>query len=140
MIAGLAGSLPTSLTKGLQHQGVAHAVAHHVASLPPVASLFAAVLGVNPVQHLLSMGGHLATLPSEAQHVLTGRVFFPHLLSAPFHSGLTIVFAVSAGLAVISAAASLTRGSRPSSSRRDEPPPAFDDGELVGVAAGDEGF
>jgi MFS family permease len=139
MIAGLAGSLPTTLTKGLQHQGVAHAVAHHVASLPPVASLFAAVLGVNPVQHLLSMGGHLATLPREAQHVLTGRVFFPHLLSAPFHSGLTIVFAVSAGLAVISAAASLTRGSRPSSSRRDEPPSAIDDGELVGVAAGDEG-
>ena len=86
LIAGLAGSLPTTLTKGLEHQGVAHAVAHHIARLPPVASLFAAVLGVNPVQHLLSLGGHLSSLPAEAQRVLTGREFFPHLLSAPFHT------------------------------------------------------
>jgi hypothetical protein len=105
-----------------------------------VASLFAAVLVVNPIEHLLSMGGHLASLPKEAQHVLTGRQFFPHLLSAPFHSGLTIVFCVSAGLAVISAVASLMRGSRRSADGRDEPHTEFGgDGELVGVAAGDEG-
>jgi EmrB/QacA subfamily drug resistance transporter len=140
MIAGLAGSLPTSLSKGLEHQGVAHGVAHHIASLPPVASLFAAVLGVNPVQHLLSMGGHLSALPGEAQRVLTGRQFFPHLLSAPFHNGLTIVFAVSAGLAVLSAGASLMRGSRKSAGGPEEPHTQFGgDGELVGVAAGDEG-
>ena len=60
------------------------AAAHHVASLPPVASLFAAVLGINPLQHLLSMGGVLATLPADAQRALTGREYFPHLLSGPF--------------------------------------------------------
>jgi EmrB/QacA subfamily drug resistance transporter len=140
LIAGLAGSLPTTLTKGLEHQGVAHAVAHHIGNLPPVASLFSAVLGVNPVQHLLSMGGHLSSLPAEAQRVLTGKSFFPHLLSAPFHSGLTVVFAVSAGLAVISAAASFARGSRRPAGGEDPPHTEFGgDGELVGVAAGDEG-
>jgi MFS family permease len=62
MIAGLASSLPKTLTSGLQHQGVPHAVAHHVGTLPPVSSLFAAVLGVNPMQHLLAASGALSTL------------------------------------------------------------------------------
>jgi MFS family permease len=112
MIAGLASTLPGTLTKGLQQQGVTHAVAHHVASLPPVSSLFAAVLGVNPLQHLLSMGGVLGTLPAASQRLLTGHVYFPDLISEPFHHGLTIVFAVSAGLALIAAVASLARGPR----------------------------
>ena len=113
MITGLAGTLPKSLTSGLVRQGVPHDVAHHIASLPPVSSLFAAVLGVNPLGHLLAMGNVLASLPAKAQQTLTGREYFPHLISAPFSDGLTIVFAVSAGLAFLAAAASLTRGRGP---------------------------
>ena len=44
MIAGLASSLPKTLTSGLQHQGVPASVAHQIGALPPVSSLFAAVL------------------------------------------------------------------------------------------------
>src|ERR1700691_6645255 len=40
MIAGLASRLPQTLTSGLQRQGVSHAVAHQIATLPPVSSLF----------------------------------------------------------------------------------------------------
>ena len=137
MITGLASTLPKTLSSGLQHQGVPAAAAHHVAALPPVASLFAAVLGINPLHHLLSMGGVLQSLPSDAQHVLTGKEYFPHLLSGPFSHGLTIVFSVSAGLAFISAIASLTRGPKAKATQtapaqpRDE-----DDGERVEVGAG----
>ena len=60
MIGQLAGSLPKALSQGLHHEGVPSGIAHHVGGLPPVASLFAAVLGVNPLQHLLA-----------ASHVLT---------------------------------------------------------------------
>jgi len=112
MIAGLASSLPTTLTAGLQRQGVPHAIAHQIGTLPPVSSLFAAVLGVNPVQHLLASAHALASLPAASQHVLTGREFFPNLISAPFHQGLTVVFAVATGLSVLAALASLLRGSR----------------------------
>jgi hypothetical protein len=35
MIAGLASSLPKTLTSGLQREGVPAAVAHHIGSLPP---------------------------------------------------------------------------------------------------------
>jgi MFS family permease len=111
MIAGLAGSLPPALTHGLEQQGVSQSVAHHVASLPPVASLFSAVLGINPVRHLL--GTHvLGSLSAGAQHVLTGHTFFPQLISAPFEQGLTIVFGVSAALAFLAAIASSLRGPR----------------------------
>jgi MFS family permease len=112
MIAGLATSLPKALTSGLQHQGVPAGLAHQIGSLPPVSSLFAAVLGVNPVQHLLASRNALSSLSAAHQRILTGREFFPHLISGPFHHGLVIVFAVAAGLSAISALASLLRGGR----------------------------
>ncbi|HTU98498.1 MAG TPA: MFS transporter [Solirubrobacteraceae bacterium] len=112
MIAGLASSLPHTLTAGLVEQGVPHTVAHQIGSLPPVSSLFAAVLGLNPVAHLLGSTHVLATLPAANQAVLTGHQFFPNLISGPFHDGLTVVFIVAAGLSVLGALASLMRGGR----------------------------
>jgi MFS family permease len=112
MIAGLASSLPRSLTSGLQHEGVPFLIAHQVGSLPPVSSLFAAVLGVNPIQHLLASMGALSSLPAASQRVLTGREFFPDLISGPFHHGLSVVFAAGAVLAALAALASLLRGGR----------------------------
>jgi MFS family permease len=112
MIAGLASSLPRTLTSGLQQQGVPSAIAHQIGALPPVSSLFAAVLGVNPVQHLLATKGALSSLPAAHQRILTGREFFPNLISGPFHQGLVVVFAVAAGLSAIAALASLLRGGR----------------------------
>ncbi|MGH3393583.1 MAG: MFS transporter [Streptosporangiaceae bacterium] len=112
MIAGLASTLPTTLTGGLRQHGVTASVAQHLGSLPPVASLFAAVLGVNPLRHLLAASGELARLPAASQHILTGREFFPHLIAGPFHHGLGIVFGVAAGLAALAALASLLRGGR----------------------------
>ncbi len=76
------------------------AVAHHVGSLPPVSSLFAALLGVNPIQHLLAPSGALSTLSTSSRNVLTGHTFFPQLISGPFHHGLVVVFAFATGLSV----------------------------------------
>jgi hypothetical protein len=121
MIAGLSASLPATLTRGLARQGVPHAVAQHIGSLPPVSSLFAAVLGVNPVRHLLSSGGVLSTLPRASQHVLTGQRFFPDLIAGPFRHGLAIVFIVAAALSAIAAVASLLRGGRPGHAERSRP-------------------
>jgi hypothetical protein len=42
--------------------------------------------------------------------VLTGNQFFPHLISAPFHHGLIIVFTAAALMSVIGAVVSLLRG------------------------------
>jgi MFS family permease len=112
LIAGLAGTLPRALTGGLLRYGVPHAVAAQAGSLPPVSSLFATVLGVNPVQHLLASDGVLSSLPAASQRILTGRTFFPELISGPFDHGLTVVFTVSTALAAIAGVASLLRGGR----------------------------
>ena len=112
MIAGLSSSLPTTLSSGLTKVGVPSGVAHKIASLPPVSSLFASVLGVNPIQHLLEPTGVLAKLPAASQAALTGRQFFPACWPGPFHSGLIVVFGVSAALSVLAGLASLLRGKR----------------------------
>jgi MFS family permease len=112
MIAGLSSSLPGTLSGGLVKVGVPAGVARQVASLPPVSSLFASVLGVNPIQHLLAPTGVLSRLPAASQAALTGRTYFPSLLSGPFHGGLIVVFTVSAVLSVLAGLASLLRGKR----------------------------
>ena len=113
MIAGLASSLPKTLASGLQQQGVPAGVAHQIGSLPPVSSLFAAVLGVNPLGHLLAARGVLSSLPAAAQQTLTGREFFPDLISGPFQHGLVVVFALATALTALAALASALRGGRP---------------------------
>ena len=90
----------TTLTSGLTAQGVPASVATQVGHLPPVSTMFAALLGYNPVQNLLAPYGVLAKLPAHNVAVLTGRQFFPDLISAPFHHGLVIVFTAAAIMSV----------------------------------------
>jgi MFS family permease len=110
VIAGVASSLPGALSSGLVHAGVPAAAAHRLAALPPVASLFGALLGINPLHHLLASHGALHLLSVAGRRAITGRAFFPHLISAPFHDGLVVVFATAAGLSLLAALASLARG------------------------------
>src|SRR5690242_6026519 len=110
MIAGLASTLPRTLTAGLIAQGVPASVATQVSHLPPVSTMFAALLGYNPVQNLLSPSGVLSRLPAHNVAVLTGKEFFPHLISAPFHHGLVIVFTAAAIMSLTGALVSLLRG------------------------------
>jgi hypothetical protein len=65
------------------------------------------------VRYLLAQHGALSSLTPAQRNLLTGREFFPNLISGPFHDGLVLVFAVSAVLGVIAAAVSLLRGSKP---------------------------
>jgi MFS family permease len=111
MIIGLASSLPSTLHQGLVAHGVPNADATRIANLPPVASLFAAFLGYNPIQNLL--GGHtLHALPAAQQHVLVGRSFFPRLISSPFHTALTYAFVFAIVACTVAAIASLLRGGK----------------------------
>ncbi len=110
MIAGLAATLPRTLTSGLRAQGVPQAVASHIAHLPPVSTLFSALLGYNPVRNLLGPSGVLTRLPRHNVAVLTGKQFFPNLISGPFHHGLIIVFSAAIVMSVGGALISLLRG------------------------------
>ncbi len=106
MIVGLAHTLPAAMSTGLQQQGVSASVANEVANMPPVGSLFAAFLGYNPIAELLEPFNALQQ-PGVNVDVLTGKTFFPSLITEPFHSGLVVVFGAAAVMMVIGGIASL---------------------------------
>ena len=111
MIVGLASSLPSSLHDGLIAHGVSAADATRISHLPPVASLFAAFLGYNPMENLL--GAHtLHALPAAQAHLLAGRSFFPHLITGPFKDALSVAFSFAAGACLVAAVASALRGGK----------------------------
>ena len=111
IIAGLSSSLPANLFHGLVAHGVPVASAHRASQLPPVSTLFAAFLGYDPIKHLIG-SQVLSQIPAHQQAILTGRSFFPGLISEPFEAGLhaALDFAIFASL--VAAAASWTRGGR----------------------------
>jgi len=111
MIAGLSSSLPHELTTGLAAQGVPQDKIQEVAALPPVGVLFASLLGYNPVQTLLG-SDTLSHLTQAQQATLTGRSFFPHMISGPFSDGLGVAFGFAIACCVVAALASALRGGK----------------------------
>jgi MFS family permease len=111
MIVGLAASLPHSMSTALIANGVPQNTAVSVAKLPPVGSLFSAFLGYNPMQKLL--GSAAAAHVTAAQwSVITGKQFFPRLISKPFTKGLRITLIASFVMMLVAAWASWMRGAK----------------------------
>ncbi|MCU1363044.1 MAG: major facilitator superfamily 1 [Acidimicrobiaceae bacterium] len=111
MIIGLSGTLPHALLVGLRAQGVSPAVAHHVATLPPVTTLFASFLGYNPMAHLL--GAHvISTLSPGARATIVGREFFPRIIQKAFAAGLHPALDFAAIICALAAVTSWMRGTR----------------------------
>src|ERR1700760_1397685 len=137
MIVGLSGGLHTSLYHGLTAHGVSSTVASKASNLPPVATLFAAFLGYNPIQTLL--GPHIHAVSAHQQHVLLGHTFFPSVISGPFSSALTSAFTFGLVACLIAALASLVPAKgQPFIGRRREPSASSpsDDSEHMVVPAG----
>jgi MFS family permease len=111
MIIGLSAHLPAAMESGLRAHGLAAVTAHRVAHLPAVSSLFAAFLGYNPIQQLV--GTHaLAALPHAQAALLTGRSFFPQLMTAPFSHALSAAFTFAFIACLVAALASWLRGGK----------------------------
>jgi MFS family permease len=108
MVSGLSASLPHTLLSGLTAQGVPAKSAAQIAGLPPIGVLFASFLGYNPMQQLL--GPVLAHMPAAHAAYLTGRQFFPDLISQPFHNGLGVAFGFALGVCVLGAVFSALTG------------------------------
>src|SRR5260370_26917179 len=82
------------------------------------------------------LGPHLlGNLPAGHAIYVTGRQFFPHLITAPFHDGLGVAFAFAIAASLIAAVASLLTGPRP---RPDAAPESL--GAELAAASGDAGI
>ena len=110
IISGLASGLPGTLYHGLVTQGVPASTAARVSHLPPTGALFAAFLGYNPMSQLL--GPTLGQLSHAHAAYLTGRSFFPSLVSPPFMKGLREAFDFAVAACAIAAVASWLRGGK----------------------------
>jgi len=130
MIAGLSSNLPAAMSDGLMANGVPAAQATQIANLPAVAVLFAAFLGVNPIQELL--GPNLSSLTEQQQAHLTGLDFFPQLISGPFADGLAMAFVFAIVACVIGGIASLLTGPQTTASAGE--PHESVGAELAGIA------
>jgi hypothetical protein len=108
---GLSATIPAAMYAGLTQNGISSALATKLAHAPPMGYLFAALLGYNPMG--TSLGPQvLSSLPAATAAQLTSRSYFPQLISAPFHSGLTMVLLFSLISCLIAAAASWVRGGK----------------------------
>ncbi len=111
LVLGIASSLPAHIYSGLVANGLSPATARQVSHLPPIGSLFAAFLGFNPIQQLVSPAA-IHALSAHHQAVVTGRSFFPRLFSTPFRNGLHLALDFAAVMSLIAAAASWFRGGK----------------------------
>jgi MFS family permease len=111
MIVGLSSGLPSTLQRGLLAHGVPATDASRISHLPPVSTLFASFLGFNPIKTLLGPNV-LSQLPAGQSQQLTGRSFFPHLISGPFHTALVYAFVFAIVACLIAAVASFFRGGK----------------------------
>jgi MFS family permease len=126
MVIGLSAKLPQALHAGLLAHGVPAADATRIAHLSPVSTLFASLLGANPVASLVGSPA-LHALRHAQVAALTARGFFPRLITPAFAGALSTAFWFSVGAYTIAAAASWLRGGtyRWSADAADEGEPAI---------------
>jgi MFS family permease len=131
MVIGLSARLPGALHAGLIAHGVPRADVARITHLSPVSTLFASLLGANPLAALL--GHHALHSLTHAQiAALTGREFFPRLISPAFAGALSTAFTFSFIAFLVAAAASWLRGGV---YRWDEPVAAAEEQALPQAAA-----
>lgn len=110
LITALTQRLPRALFSGLIAAHVPKVLALKLSGLPPIAALFASLLGYNPMQHMLA--GGISLLPKATVKSLTGHAFFPDLIGPPFMHALGVVFLFSMIMSLVAAVMSALRGTR----------------------------
>jgi len=116
VIASLSHNLGPALEAGAGQAGLPAALAHNIASLPPGSAIFAAMLGYDPVSHLIPASA-LAGLPPVVVARITDPHFFAGLLAQPFVTGIRVALLACVAMCVIAGATSALRGA----DRRREP-------------------
>jgi MFS family permease len=109
LIGSLARNLAPALQTGSVQAGLPAGLASAVSSLPPGAAIFAAMLGYDPISHLIPASA-LAGLNPAVVARITDPHFFASLLAQPFVGGIRVALAVCVGMCVLAGAVSALRG------------------------------
>jgi len=119
IITGLSNGLPGALSSALTAPPaqVPQQALAALTSIPPTSALFAAFLGYNPMQSILSTLSSMfptiyGLIPSSTITYLTGQQFFPTAIAPAFMSALQDSFYIGAVLSLAAAVSSLLRGEK----------------------------
>ncbi len=114
LLSAFEAKLPGALYAGLISAGFPNNVAQMISKMPPTAALFAAFLGYNPMQAVLSNIPSLASQISNADpnslNVVLSNTWFPKVIAPAFMYALRSVLVVSSIIVIIAAIASALRG------------------------------
>jgi MFS family permease len=110
VIASLSHNLGPALESGASQAGLPTTLAHGIASLPPGAAIFAAMLGYDPISHLISASSLASLSPAIATRVSDPH-FFASLLAQPFVDGIRVALLVCVAMCVLAGLTSALRGS-----------------------------
>ena len=113
VVAALSNSLPNAMSAAVTSAG-APQLGPYLSGIPPTMALFAAFLGYNPLQTIISRlpNGLGSNLNIQAVSTITSPTWFPNAIAQSFMAALHEAFYLNAGLAVIAALASLMRGKK----------------------------
>ena len=110
VIASLSQNLAPALETGASQAGLAAPLAHGIASLPPGAAIFAAMLGYDPISHLIPASS-LANLSPAIAARITDPHFFAGLLAQPFVDGIRVALLACVAICLLAGVTSALRGS-----------------------------
>lgn len=111
VIASLSQNLGPALNAGAVSAGLPAPLAHGIASLPPGAAIFAAMLGYDPISHLIPASA-LASLPPSLAARVSDPHFFAGLLAQPFVTGIRVALLACVVMCTIAGVTSALRGSQ----------------------------
>jgi len=111
IVTGLTQAFPASLSSALSGAGASQLISP-MSAIPPTGALFAAFLGYNPVQMILTSLPDAVTsgIAPATLETLTGVTWFPITLAQAFMPSLALTFFIGAGISVLSAIFCAMRG------------------------------
>jgi MFS family permease len=110
VIASLSQNLGPALNAGAVNAGLPAPLAQGIASLPPGAAIFAAMLGYDPISHLIPVSA-LASLPPALAARISDPHFFAGLLAQPFVTGIRVALLACVAMCIVAGVTSALRGS-----------------------------
>jgi MFS family permease len=110
VIASLSQNLGPALQTGATQAGLSAPLAQGIASLPPGAAIFAAMLGYDPISHLIPASA-LAALPPALAARISDPHFFAGLLAQPFVTGIRVALLACVAMCIVAGVTSALRGS-----------------------------
>jgi MFS family permease len=109
VITSLSHNLGPALLAGSTQAGLPPALAQQISLLPPGGAIFAAMLGYDPVAHLIAASSLSALPPAVAARVGDPH-FFAGLLAEPFVTGIRVALLACVVMCVVAGVASALRG------------------------------